>query len=623
MKKNNTLLLLSLALLLIQPLFSLAQKNDTDGRKKINAKVWAQAQAGATVDFVIVLAEQADVTAAAEKLPTKDAKGWFVFNTLKQTADRSQRRLIALLKAEKASFQSFFIVNALQAYGNARLLEQLAAQPEVREIIANPATFFDGAYSTQAPNAAERSGVEWGISKIKADSVWLLGFRGQGVTVGGQDTGYGWEVAPLKKKYRGYNAADSTVNHHYNWHDAIHEIDTHNITRISLYDTLFSSNGLRDSIVLAGFSFSYTENPCGYSISAPCDDSNHGTHTMGTMVGDDGEGNQIGVAPDARWIACRNMERGWGKPSTYIEAFEWFIAPTNLNGQNPNPSKSPHVINNSWGCPPTEGCDGSNFSIMAQVVTNVKAAGIVPVVSAGNGGSGCGSVNSPAAIFQNSFSVGATDMNDTIAGFSSRGLVTVDSSGRMKPNVSAPGVNVRSVVKDGTFANYSGTSMAGPHVVGAVALMISANPNLAGQVAIIERILEETAVPLTSHQECGGVAGTQIPNPIYGFGRIDALAAVKKALTTVISTNEDKTLQGSVLVSPNPTEGVFSLTFDKMYGTTTIQIFDATGRFLLREIHDLQGKNIVTLSMQSYPSGVYFYKIFNKNQVQQGKIIKQ
>src|SRR5690606_6949367 len=182
-------------------------------------------------------------------------------------------------------------------------------------------------------------------------------------------------------------------------------------------------------------------NPCGLDSKVPCDDNGHGTHTMGTMIGLDGP-NQIGVAPEATWCACRNMERGWGTPFTYLECFEWFLAPTDLNNQNPDPTKAPHVINNSWSCPQAEGCDSSNWMLLDMAVMNLRLAGTVVVVSAGNSGSGCGSVSTPAAMFEGSFSVGATRENDTIAGFSSRGPVFVDGSLRLKPNVAAPGVSV-------------------------------------------------------------------------------------------------------------------------------------------------------------------------------------
>jgi serine protease AprX len=316
--------------------------------------------------------------------------------------------------------------------------------------------------------------------------------------VGGQDTGYQWNHPALINAYRGWNGA--TADHNYNWHDAIHENNPN---------------------TLPG-------NPCGFDSLVPCDDNGHGTHTMGTMIGDDGGSNQIGMAPGAQWISCRNMEEGWGTPATYTECYQWFIAPTDLNGENPDSTKAPHVINNSWGCPVSEGCVTPD--ILLAVVQNVRAAGILTAHSAGNSGSSCSTVNTPAAIYDESFTVGSTTSTDAISSFSSRGPVTIDGSGRLKPDITAPGSSIRSSRPTNTYGISSGTSMAGPHVAGLVALLISANPALAGQVDALEQIITSTAVPLTTTQNCGDVPGDQIPNNTFGWGRIDALAAVEYVL---------------------------------------------------------------------------------------------
>jgi subtilisin family serine protease len=307
--------------------------------------------------------------------------------------------------------------------------------------------------------------------------------------------------------YRGWNGA--SADHNYQWHDAIH-----------------SGGG-----------------SCGPNTNQPCDDFGHGTHTMGTMVGDDGGSNQVGMAPGAKWIGCRNMDVGVGTPTTYTECFQWFIAPTDLNDQNPNPALAPHVINNSWGCPASEGCVDPNA--LKTVVENTRAAGIVVVASAGNSGSSCSTVNTAIAIYDASFSVGATGSTDVIAGFSSRGPVTVDGSNRLKPDVSAPGVNVRSSVPGTGYGFSSGTSMAGPHVAGLVGLLISAVPDLAGEVDLLEAIIADTALGITTAENCGGTGG-QIPNNVYGYGRIDALAAYLEA------TSGDPTATPTATSSPTP-----------------------------------------------------------------------
>jgi subtilisin family serine protease len=240
---------------------------------------------------------------------------------------------------------------------------------------------------------------------------------------------------------------------------------------------------------------------------------------MGSMVGDDGGVNRIGMAPRAEWIGCRNMNQGNGTPQTYAECFQWFVAPTDLNDENPDPTMAPDVINNSWLCPPAEGCAQDT---LLTVVENTRAAGIVVVASAGNAGPGCSTISDPPGHHAAAFTVGATGSTDLIASFSSRGPVTVDGSDRMKPDVSAPGISVRSSVPTSTYASKSGTSMAGPQVAGLVALLLSARPDLKGQVAEIEAIIESSTLPLTTIDGCGGDAADAVPNNTYGHGRIDA-----------------------------------------------------------------------------------------------------
>jgi serine protease AprX len=563
----------------------------SDPSAKVDKSLLEKYRSTPSNEYLVLMKDRVVFSTTPDFL-SKNEKGKFVYDALLSNANKTQRPVIESLIKNKIPFQSFIITNAIKVNSDYSTMMTLAARADVEQIIDNsPIKMLD--YSvTKKTESVRMPEPEWGIKTIKADSVWLQGYRGKGVVVGGQDTGYDWDVSPLKKQYRGYK--DSlNVSHSYHWHDAIKK----------------NNPKFPDSLL----------NPCGYSTKEPCDDNNHGTHTMGTMVGED-DNNKIGVSPESKWIACRNMDRGWGQPSTYIECFEWLLAPYDQNGKNADPARSPHVINNSWYCSTEEGCNPSNFKMMEEVVKNLKASGIVVVVSAGNSGSACGTVTGPPGFFEPSFSVGATDRNDLIAGFSSRGPVVIDSSFRIKPNVSAPGVGVRSVIRNGGFASFNGTSMAGPHVAGVVALMISANPSLAGKVNIIEDIIESTAVRRTSDQICNQIPGSQIPNPVYGYGRIDALAAVKKSLSlisSVIHTDDNNPLK----ILPNPAHQEIFISSENQIFLDEIHIFDIQGRLIERKIFS-HPETLIKHNIEDYQSGFYVVRVLSAGKSYTAKFIK-
>jgi subtilisin family serine protease len=553
---------------------------------KVDTSLLEKAKIVYPFEMLVVMKAQADLS-TVEPTGAKIEKATQVHEKLTATQSTSQIELLNMLAEKRVPHQSLFIVNLIWVLGDGELLKNIAQREDVAWIAANPTIAMESPFVEESVNTiSPRNGIEWGILKIRANEVWDLGYTGKGAVVGGQDTGYDWLHPSIVDKYRG--KSNTTIDHNYNWHDAIREIHFLNAPQ--------------------------SINPCGLDIGIPCDDNNHGTHTMGTMVGSTGD-NQIGVAPDAKWIGCRNMERGWGTPFTYLECFQWFLAPTNINNQNPDPSKAPHVINNSWGCPPEEGCTPSNFALLEIAVNNLKTSGVVVVVSAGNDGRNCSTVNNPSAIFENSFSVGASQITDSIANFSSRGPVLVDGSRRIKPNVVAPGVSVRSAIKGNGYANFSGTSMAGPHVAGAVALMISANPDLAGQVELIETILEETAVPYNSSQNCGTANGV-FPNNIFGYGRIDALAAVKKAISLKKPRTDAKNTVFKI--APNPFAGQVEIIANEA-NARQLRLFDAAGSLLL--IMNWTSDRLL-LDLNTYPNGVYWYEIIENNSLSQGKLVK-
>lgn len=568
--------------------------NNNQWKNKITPSLLTKLESGAIEDFLIILEDQASLD-KSKFIRGKAQKGQYVYDKLRQHASLTQEGILNFLEDRQTPYKSFFIVNAVYSKGDIDLVRSLALRSDIKAIEDNARVQLERTTSGENSNNF-REGIEWGIEKIGADQVWDLGYTGEGVIVAGADTGVEWEHDAIKKTYNGWS--EEAVDHNYSWYDAIHELSP-----------LHESSSCEPET-----------NPCGFDTEAPCDDHNHGTHTVGTMTGDDGMGNQIGVAPGAKWIACRNMECGWGSPATYIECFEWFLAPTNVYGENPDPSRAPHVINNSWGCPPVEGCNPDNFSAMEFTVSNLKAAGVVVVVSAGNSGSSCGSISNPAAIFEPSFTVGAFRSNDTIANFSSRGLVSIDSSFRMKPNIAAPGVGIRSCIPNGEYATWNGTSMAGPHVAGTVALMISANPALAGEVDLIEDILEATAIPMVAEQECNEVPADAVPNPVYGYGNLNALAAVEQAL--LYTSIEEPTAQQPLEIFPNPFANQIEINITNLEERAELQVFSGEGRVILQRTFEPQAFIFDKITTSELPEGIYFYRLNGKNTRQSGKLVK-
>jgi subtilisin family serine protease len=488
------------ALWAIVPPPALSQSHAQDrslAMSKVAPWVLQQTADGKQAEFLVVLTDQADLSGAAA-LTTKQEKGRYVRDVLWNKAQATQAPVLTWLRERNIEHRSYYIVNLIWVKGNFDVALELAARPDVLRVEGNPRVrgIPDLRPVQEETSQPQRiTTIEPGISYVHAPLVWAEGYTGQGVVVAGADTGYRWTHNALKPHYRGW---DGTTGHHdYNWHDSIHDS---------------------------------TGNPCGNDSPAPCDDYGHGSHTIGTAIGDDGAGNQIGMAPGAKWIGCRNMDQGNGTPARYLECFQFFLAPYPVGG-NPNqgdPTLAPDVTTNSWTCPASEGCsaDTLQMGVEAQL-----AAGINMVVAAGNGGSSCSTVSDPPAIYEAVYSVGALNTGtDTIASFSSRGPVTVDGSNRIKPDISAPGNPVRSAwnTSDSSYVSISGTSMATPHVAGGTALLLSARPILHHDVAMQRTVLNNSAFHLNSTL----CSSSGYPNNTFGYGRLDAQAAYQYLLLT-------------------------------------------------------------------------------------------
>lgn len=422
----------------------------------------------------VILKDQADVS-AAYSIDNIDERRQFVYKTLVNHAKTTQANLQEALERRKITYRPYYLVNALQVEGSPLLRRWLEAQPEVDRVLDNPILRpLPAPIPVTSGTALSPTEPGWNLTTIGADRVWReLGITGQGIVIGQSDSGVDWQHVELHESYRGRDG-----QHNYNWLDP------------------------------------------WYGTLEPTDISGHGTHTLGSIVG-----QSTGVAPGATWYGCVNLARDLANPALYLACMQFMLAPYPLNGDaftEGDATQSADVINNSWGCPDIEGCDPNALLAGTRAL---RAAGIFVVASAGNEGPACGSIRDPLALYDEAFSVGAIDKNGELAGFSSRGPVTVDGSGRIKPDVVAPGVHILSAYPDNTYEYADGTSMAGPHVAGVVALVWSANPDLIGHIEQTEEILDQTAQSLNGTlPSCGD------PGDAVGHGSIDAYAAVQMAL---------------------------------------------------------------------------------------------
>lgn len=389
--------------------------------------------------------------------------------TYKAIAERSQKPVIEWLKTlknEVEAYESYWVLNGFYLKAKPWIIKEVAKRDDVAWICHNGEVRIIVEPSfTPAPSSRA---IEWNIQKIMADSCWNAGYTGQNIIIGICDTGVDHTHPALTGKWAGY------------FYDAI--------------------NGQ----------------------TTPYDDHGHGTHCMGTILGGDGFGpftNDIGVAPDARFVAAKILNSSGS--GTYQQCLSGLQYMANLK-----PIVDIKAVSNSWGG------NNSPDTFFYPVTRTYISIGIVPVFANGNSGPGSGTVAFPGS-YSNVIGVGATDNSDRIADFSSRGPSPSvppfnDNStwlrydwNFIKPQISAPGVSIRSCVPGGGYDTWEGTSMATPHVTGAIALICSKNPTL--DVKTIYRILIDNV-----DRPSGGGS---YPNNNYGWGRLNAWKAVKATVS--------------------------------------------------------------------------------------------
>ncbi len=457
-------------------------------------------------------------------------------------------------------YRNFWIAGIASAEAKRGGIEPLSGHPSISSINLDFAIEnFEPIYTNTI--CLDSSGIGASLLAIGAPEAWAMGYDGEGSIVCNIDTGV----------------------------DGTHP---------ALYNSFRGNNG-------------YPLENCWFDPYSgthfPMDSRGHGTHTMGIMCGIDGN-DTIGVAPGAQWIAAGAVDRGGSIQRTIsdiIAAFQWAADPDN----NPyTDDDRPDVINNSWGIPHSYApeCDDQFW----QVIDNCEALGIACVFAAGNEGPNSESLRSPAdrvSSTTNSFAIGAINAhqdNYPIAIFSSRGPSGCDSVS-LKPQVVAPGVDVRSCFPNGGYISMSGTSMAAPFVAGAIAILRQVK-----QDATVEEIKEALMYSAAD-------LGDEGPDYDYGYGLIDIPSAIEYLLGTT-GINDD-TQSSNISFSnnkltnyPNPFNSSTTITFQIPYrGYVNLVVYDLLGgkieKLLSGNLN--YGEHQVSFDGANYPTGIYFYRL--------------
>ena len=383
------------------------------------------------------------------KLMRKALKRALLVQQLQQRGAASSQGVGSWLNGHGINIdRELWVINAVAVTVPADLVDDLAAFPNVSSVSS------DAVVQGPGPGTAPTAPTYYNLGAIGAASVWDLGYTGTGVVVATMDSGADISHPDLSGRYRG--GANS-------WFDA------------------------------------YGQNP------SPADFTGHGTQVLGLIVGGDAGGYQVGVAPDAQWIAAKVFNNSNQATLSGLHAgFQWVFDPDS----DPMTNDAPDIVNNSWALSTkVNQCDQE----FAADIALLREAEIAVTYSGGNFGPKSDSSVAPAND-TGSLSVGSIDDRNRIARSSSRGPGACD--GGIYPKLVAPGEGVLTTdVMPGFYNVVSGTSFSVAHVSGAMALLAGAFPG--ATTTELESALTQTAVDLGN----GGADNT------FGYGLIDVAAA--------------------------------------------------------------------------------------------------
>ena len=462
-------------------------QNNTE-KTGLSAELWAALKQEPYVPVIIMLKNKTTGNFSPPHIKNRDNHAEIFIRELQETARKSRQKLEPVIseqikKGNIRAYKPFWLINAFQAEVNAAGLQRFAALPQVLHIapdrqhtLPTVETAPEQGFEIPFQPSAHGQGTEnhpWNLQQIGAPAAWREGITGKDIVVAIMDTGVDPHHPALQGSYRGNFPGQS---HATSWYDAAADSNLNNAPN-----------------------------------TGPCDLNGHGTHIAGIILGGNPE-EPLGVAPGACWIGVNIFTRGLAWDSHIIQAFQWLMAPGG------KPQNAPRIINCSWASRPEYVTDYLQWEILHRL----EQAGIFVVFAAGNNKTA--GPGSPAS-YPHAFAVGAVQKeNETIgiAEFSSRGPVCWQDLEYLKPELTAPGVNIRSAWLNDGYITLDGTSLAAAHVSGAAALLLESNPQLSPYE--IGAVLKQTASWDPSWNQEGGR-----PNNTYGFGTLNVHAALQKS----------------------------------------------------------------------------------------------